>query len=118
MYHALRGEFVHRPPEQSSSIGHSHVLPPEERNEKDAFAVLNRLLQKAAMRLRKMNYCAGAMQVSVQPCPPGALERRMPVHGDAGHGGVPPRAEDAVGEAPGEKPAADEGRGHAHAAGG
>lgn len=65
MYHALRGEFVHRPPEQSSSIGHSHVMPPEERNRAAAFAVLNRLLQKAAMRLRKMNFCAGAMHLSI-----------------------------------------------------
>lgn len=66
MHQALRGEFVYRPPEQSSSVGHSHVLPPEERNEKDAFAVLNRLLQKAAMRLRKMGYYAGGMHVSVR----------------------------------------------------
>ncbi|HWB60696.1 MAG TPA: hypothetical protein VG733_14470 [Chthoniobacteraceae bacterium] len=66
MHQDLRGEIVYRPPERHSSIGHSHVLPPEERNEKDAFAVLNRLLQKAAMRLRKMGYYAGGMHVSVR----------------------------------------------------
>jgi DNA polymerase-4 len=65
IYHALRGESVYRPPTQSSSIGHSHVMPPEERNPAAAFAVLNRLLQKAAGRLRKMKYYAGAMQLSI-----------------------------------------------------
>lgn len=65
MYHSLRGEEVYRPPTKHSSVGHSHVMSPELRNDKDAFAVLNRLLQKAAMRLRKMKCCAGAMHVSV-----------------------------------------------------
>jgi len=65
MYHALRGEFVYRAPTNKSSVGHSHVMPPEERNEAAAFAVLSRLLQKAAMRLRKMSYCAGGMQLYV-----------------------------------------------------
>ena len=66
MHQALRGEIVYRPPTNKGSVGHSHVLPPEERNEKDAFAVVNRLLQKAAMRLRKMGYFSGGMQLSVK----------------------------------------------------
>lgn len=65
LYHSLRGEEVYKPPTKHSSVGHSHVMSPELRNDKDAFAVLNRLLQKAAMRLRKMNYCAGTMHVSI-----------------------------------------------------
>jgi DNA polymerase-4 len=66
MWQALRGETVYRPPTSKSTVGHSHVLPPEERNNEAAFAVLNRLLQKAAMRLRKMKYCAGGMSVTVK----------------------------------------------------
>lgn len=66
MHQALRGETVWRPPTNKSTVGHSHVLPPEERNHEAAFAVLNRLLQKAAMRLRKMGYFAGGMNVFVK----------------------------------------------------
>ena len=65
MHQALRGEIVYHPPTSKSTLGHSHVMPPEERNDTAAFSVLNRLLQKAAMRLRKMGYCAGAMHLSV-----------------------------------------------------
>ena len=65
IYHALRGEAVYKPPAKTSSLGHSHVMPPEERNPESAFAVLNRLLQKAAARLRKMKYYAGAMHLSI-----------------------------------------------------
>ena len=57
---------MYRPPTSKTTVGHSHVLPPEERNETAAFAVLNRLLQKAAMRLRKMRHYAGGMAVSVK----------------------------------------------------
>ena len=51
--------------QEGQSIGHGHVLPPAKRNHADALAVLHRLLQKAAMRLRHSNYYAGAMSVSV-----------------------------------------------------
>lgn len=51
--------------QEGQSIGHGHVLPPDKRNHTDALAVLHRLLQKAAMRLRHSNYYAGAMSVSV-----------------------------------------------------
>lgn len=51
--------------QEGQSIGHGHVLPPAKRNHADALAVLHRLLQKAAMRLRHSNYFAGAMSVSV-----------------------------------------------------
>jgi DNA polymerase-4 len=66
MYSQLRGEIVKRPPTHRTTIGHSHVLPPEQRNKEEAFAVLNRLLQKAAMRLRYLGYAAGAMSVGVR----------------------------------------------------
>jgi DNA polymerase IV len=66
MYDKLRG--VPYPPvkTESRSLGHSHMLPPAMRNPSDAFAVLNRLTQKAAMRLRKQGFYATAMSVSVR----------------------------------------------------
>jgi DNA polymerase-4 len=50
---------------EGQSIGHGHVLPPAKRNHADALAVLHRLVQKAAMRLRHAHSYAGAIQVSV-----------------------------------------------------
>lgn len=66
MYAQLRGEDVKRPPTHRQTVGHSHVLPPKERNKDDAFAVMNRLLQKAAMRMRYLGYVTGAMSMGVR----------------------------------------------------
>lgn len=66
MWRALRGEAVYRPPTERSSLGHSHVLPPAQRNADDAHAVLCRMLHKAAMRLRKAGLLTGAMHVFVK----------------------------------------------------
>jgi DNA polymerase-4 len=66
MWRALQGEFVYRPPTERSSLGHSHVLSPEQRNPAEAYAVLCRMLHKAAMRLRKMNLLAGSMHIFVK----------------------------------------------------
>jgi len=49
--------------EGGKSIGHGHVLPPAKRNPADALAVLHRLLQKAAMRLRDGGLFAGALSL-------------------------------------------------------
>ncbi|TXH03787.1 MAG: DNA polymerase [Nevskiaceae bacterium] len=65
MWARLRGEEVHTAPAEQRSIGHSHVLPPAERNDADAHAVIHRMLQKAAMRLRKSHLVAGAMHVRI-----------------------------------------------------
>lgn len=66
-YHAmLRGEDVDRPPTQRSTVGHSHVLEPENRTQARAEAVLHRLLQKAAARLRGLGYLAGELSVHVR----------------------------------------------------
>lgn len=62
-YQRLRGEWVPDLETQTHSINHSHVLPPDERNDVDAYAILNRLTQKAAMRLRKMGYYAARYSV-------------------------------------------------------
>ncbi|MBI2517505.1 MAG: DNA polymerase [Opitutae bacterium] len=67
MWRLLHGENL--PPfeqEKDKTIGHGHVLPPQLRNETDALAVLHRLLQKAAMRLRDSGLYAGALHVSVR----------------------------------------------------
>ncbi|HVS27408.1 MAG TPA: DNA-directed DNA polymerase [Burkholderiales bacterium] len=66
MYAKLRGEEVFVPPSRRGSVGHSHVLPPKLRSHEKAYSVLNRLLQKAAMRLRSYNCIAGGMHVRVK----------------------------------------------------
>lgn len=48
------------------TIGHGHVLPPDKRNPVAALAVLHRLLQKAAMRLRADRLYAGSLSLSVR----------------------------------------------------
>lgn len=56
----LRGENIPSPCEKNKTVGHSHVLPPKLRTPEKAHAVLHRLLQKAAMRLRHIgHYAAG-----------------------------------------------------------
>ncbi len=58
MWHWLRGDATEAPPQQRRSLGHSHVLPTRLRNDRGVHAVCHRLLQKAAMRLRKLDYYA------------------------------------------------------------
>jgi DNA polymerase-4 len=66
MYDRLRGEPQHEADNDTQSISHSSVLAPELRNPADAFAVLNRLVQKAAMRLRKADFYAGRLSIAVK----------------------------------------------------
>ncbi|MDB6168747.1 MAG: dinB 1 [Verrucomicrobia bacterium] len=61
----LHGGVQDREPPRHRTIGHSHVLPPEKRNAAAALAVLHRLVQKAAMRLRHEGFYAGALQLSI-----------------------------------------------------
>ncbi len=63
MYKRLRGEQVWIPPTKKSTIGHSHVLPPEQRLDDAAYAVIHRLLQKAAVRLRTYGLMTGAIRI-------------------------------------------------------
>ncbi len=65
MYDRLRGVDVVPQPTRRSSLGHSHVLPPRLRHEAGAYAVLSKLTQKAALRLRAEGYLAGRLRVSV-----------------------------------------------------
>ena len=69
MHDQLRGQWagLRQPPGQAArSLGHSHVLPPPLRTPQGALSVLNRLTQKAAMRLRKQDLFATAMSLSVR----------------------------------------------------
>ena len=66
MYGRLRGEEQHEHGNDTASISHSSVLGPERRNPEDAFAVLNRLTQKAAMRLRKAGFYAGRLWIGLK----------------------------------------------------
>jgi len=66
MYGLLRGEEVERPSSDRCTVGHSHVLEPKCRTLPLAEAVLHRLLQKAATRLRALGYLAGGLGVSVK----------------------------------------------------
>ncbi len=66
MYDKLRGVWYAPRTVVARSLGHSHILPPELRNPVGAFGVLNRLTQKAAMRLRKQQFYATGMSVSVR----------------------------------------------------
>lgn len=65
-YERLRGIEPPLPLTHHTTVGHSHVLPPEQRTNEGAKAVLHRILQKAAMRLRKMGYRASALHVSIR----------------------------------------------------
>jgi len=62
-WHWLRGHDLPDRPTQRRTVGHSHVLPPAWRSPEGAHAVLIRLIHKAAMRLRHMQYWAGRMAV-------------------------------------------------------
>ncbi|HWB53548.1 MAG TPA: hypothetical protein VG722_05125, partial [Tepidisphaeraceae bacterium] len=62
-WHWLRGHDLPEAPTRRSTVGHSHVLPPELRNDEGACAVLVRMIHKVAARLRRLNYWAGKMEI-------------------------------------------------------
>ena len=67
LWHWLRGEdFGDAELEHAKSIGHSHVLSPELRTPEGAYAVANKLLHKAAMRLRKTRLWASHMTLTIR----------------------------------------------------
>ena len=65
-YWLLRGEEVREARQKTRTCGHSHVLPPELRNDAGAFGVLSKLTHKAAARLRTMDYWAGAISIGLR----------------------------------------------------
>ncbi|MFM9879959.1 MAG: DNA-directed DNA polymerase [Burkholderiaceae bacterium] len=66
MHDMLRGQWYGPRVTTARSLSHAHVMPPGMRHPQGAFDVLNRLTQKAAMRLRKQGYFAAAMSVGVR----------------------------------------------------
>lgn len=66
MYDKLRGLEPYYVKNSRSSLGHSHVLPPEQRNEVGAKAVMHRLLQKACMRMRSYDLLASKISIKAK----------------------------------------------------
>jgi DNA polymerase IV len=64
MWYYLRGYDLLDEETQKGSVGHSHVLSPEMRPPAQAYTIARRLTMKAAARLRRMDYYAGAFSVS------------------------------------------------------
>ena len=65
-YDKLRGVEPYYVKNARSSLGHSHVMPPEQRNIAGAKAVLHRLLQKAAMRMRSYDLLTSHISVKIK----------------------------------------------------
>ena len=61
----LRGLDFDDPASQKTSIGHQHVLPPELRTREQAAAVGQKLLHKAAVRLRRAKLFTSGMTIFV-----------------------------------------------------
>lgn len=64
MWYYLRGYDLPDEETERGSVGHSHVLSPEMRPPAQAYNIARRLTMKAAARLRRMEYYAGAYSVS------------------------------------------------------
>jgi DNA polymerase-4 len=65
-YDKLRGIEPFYVKNSRSSLGHSHVLPPEQRSVEGAKAVLHRLLQKAAMRMRSYDLLTSHISIKIK----------------------------------------------------
>lgn len=66
MYDKLRGVEPYYVKNARSSLGHSHVMPPEQRDFCGVSAVLHRLLQKACMRMRSYALLTSRISVKVK----------------------------------------------------
>ncbi|MBX3674422.1 MAG: DNA-directed DNA polymerase [Burkholderiales bacterium] len=66
IFDRLRGEAVAHRDGDTHSISHSSVLAPDKRNPEDAAAILDRLVQKAAMRLRRTGFHASRLSVGLK----------------------------------------------------
>ena len=65
-YDKLRGVEPFYVKNKRSSLGHSHVMPSEQRTSIGAKAVLHRLLQKAAMRMRSYELLTSHISIKVK----------------------------------------------------
>lgn len=71
LYHWLRGgntgdDGAPVASEVQKSLGHSHVMAPEFRNDEGAWAIANKLLHKSAMRLRMEKFYTGSMAITIR----------------------------------------------------
>jgi DNA polymerase-4 len=66
MWHLLRGEDLPDEETQRRTVGHSHVLAPQLRDPAAARFVARRLMLKATSRLRRMDYYASALTLSMR----------------------------------------------------
>lgn len=66
MYDKLRGLEPYYVKNARSSLGHSHVLPPAQRNRIGAKAVLHQLLQKACMRMRSYDLLTASISIKLK----------------------------------------------------
>ncbi len=66
MWHLLRGADLPEIETQRRTIGHSHVMAPELREPAKAVYVARRLALKAASRLRRMEYYASELSLSIR----------------------------------------------------
>ncbi|QDS98399.1 Y-family DNA polymerase [Adhaeretor mobilis] len=62
----LRGDQYSSRETTRRTVGHSHVLPPKLRTDGGAYAVLVRLLHKAAARLRTMGFLTSRMAITIK----------------------------------------------------
>ncbi len=78
IWHSVEGErfwyFLHGYdladiPTHRRTVGHSHVLPPKWRTREGAYAVLIRLIHKAAARLRDLGYWTRKLSLYVEVLP-------------------------------------------------
>lgn len=65
-YHQIRGKEMGIEHESGKSIGHSHVLPPDMRTPTSAMGIAQKLLFKAAQRLRKNDQWARRMSLGIR----------------------------------------------------
>jgi DNA polymerase-4 len=77
IYDALHGEIISRSPTQRRMVSHSHVLAPAQRTNEEARAVLLRLLQKAALRLRRMQYLTRGLELFIEYIGEGGFSERL-----------------------------------------
>jgi len=64
-YYRLRGYEIDNFVSQTKTMGHSHVLEPELRTRAAAISVLSKLVFKTGYRLRKENFLAGGVYLSI-----------------------------------------------------
>src|SRR5271165_4835299 len=78
LWHWLRGEDFNDPAlEHQKSISQSHVLGPELRTAEGAYAVLHKLLHKAAMRLRSARLWTTNVSLSIKYAVPKSDARKL-----------------------------------------